>query len=109
MRPCRSTDLIVRFSPRPAQIGGSKRCRANTARRRGPADKAGKINASYVLRVLRLTLPAPATVEAIPDGRAAEAPTLAEAMRVTLKLHVSRFLHSDHGTPACRREACAGI
>lgn len=44
--------------------------------------KAEKINPSYVSRVLRLTLLAPATVEAILDGRAAEAPTLAEAMRM---------------------------
>ena len=44
--------------------------------------KAEKINPSYVSRVLRLTLLAPATVEAILDGRAAEAPTLAEAMGV---------------------------
>ena len=42
--------------------------------------KAEKINSSYVSRVLRLTLLAPATVEAILDGRAAAAPTLAEAM-----------------------------
>ena len=44
--------------------------------------KAEKINPSYVSRVLRLTLLAPATVEAILEGRAAEAPTLAEAMGV---------------------------
>ena len=44
--------------------------------------KAEKINPSYVSRVLRLTLLAPATVEAILDGRADDAPTLAEAMRV---------------------------
>ena len=44
--------------------------------------KAEKINASYVSRVLRLTLLAPATVQAILDRRAAEAPTLAEAMGV---------------------------
>jgi hypothetical protein len=42
--------------------------------------KAEKINPSYVSRVLRLTLLAPATVEAILDGRANTAPTLAEAM-----------------------------
>lgn len=42
--------------------------------------KAEKINPSYVSRVLRLTLLAPATVEAILDGRASAAPTLAEAM-----------------------------
>ena len=44
--------------------------------------KAEKINASYVSRVLRLTLLAPRTVEAILDDRVAEAPTLAEAMGV---------------------------
>ncbi|MFO1158474.1 MAG: hypothetical protein U1E60_06520 [Reyranellaceae bacterium] len=44
--------------------------------------KAEKINPSYVSRVLRLTLLAPATVEAILDGRARAAPTLAEAMKV---------------------------
>ena len=44
--------------------------------------KAEKINPSYVSRVLRLTLLAPATVEAILDGRADAAPTLAEAMKV---------------------------
>lgn len=44
--------------------------------------KAEKINPSYVSRVLRLTLLAPATVEAVLAGRAAEAPTLAEAMGV---------------------------
>jgi len=44
--------------------------------------KAEKINSSYVSRVLRLTLLAPATVEAILDGRAAAAPTLEEAMKV---------------------------
>ena len=43
---------------------------------------AEKINSSYVSRVLRLTLLAPATVEAILDGRANAAPTLAEAMKV---------------------------
>jgi len=43
---------------------------------------AEKINPSYVSRVLRLTLLAPATVEAILEGRASEAPTLAEAMGV---------------------------
>ncbi len=42
--------------------------------------KAEKINPSYVSRVLRLTLRAPATVEAILDGRASDAPTLAEAI-----------------------------
>jgi hypothetical protein len=42
--------------------------------------KAERINSSYVSRVLRLTLLAPATVEAILDGRASAAPTLAEAM-----------------------------
>ena len=41
-----------------------------------------KINSSYVSRVLRLTLLAPATVEAILNGRADAAPTLAEAMKV---------------------------
>lgn len=41
-----------------------------------------RINPSYVSRVLRLTLLAPATVEAILDGRADAAPTLAEAMKV---------------------------
>ncbi|WP_295143787.1 hypothetical protein [uncultured Reyranella sp.] len=44
--------------------------------------KAEKINPSYVSRVLRLTLLAPATVEAILGGRAEQAPTLAEAMGV---------------------------
>jgi len=44
--------------------------------------KAEKINPSYVSRVLRLTLLAPATVEAILDGRASAVPTLAEAMGV---------------------------
>lgn len=44
--------------------------------------KAEKINPSYVSRVLRLTLLAPATVEAILDGRADAAPTLAETMGV---------------------------
>ncbi|MFN4204812.1 MAG: hypothetical protein ACK4HG_00360 [Agrobacterium albertimagni] len=43
--------------------------------------KAEKINPSYVSRVLRLTLLAPATVEAILDGRASAAPTLAERMK----------------------------
>ena len=42
--------------------------------------KAERINPSYVSRVLRLTLLAPATVEAILDGRANAAPTLVEAM-----------------------------
>jgi hypothetical protein len=42
--------------------------------------KAEKINPSYVSRVLRLTLLAPATVDAILDGRANEARTFAEAM-----------------------------
>ena len=42
--------------------------------------RAEKINSSYVSRVLRLTLLAPATVEAIVAGRANAAPTLAEAM-----------------------------
>ena len=44
--------------------------------------KAERINPSYVSRVLRLTLLAPAAVEAILDGRADNAPTLAEAMGV---------------------------
>jgi len=44
--------------------------------------KAEKINSSYVSRVLRLTLLAPSTVEAILNGRADAAPTLAEAMKV---------------------------
>jgi len=44
--------------------------------------RAEKINPSYVSRVLRLTLLAPATVEAILDGRASAGPTLAEAMGV---------------------------
>ena len=43
---------------------------------------AERINPSYVSRVLRLTLLAPATVEAILDGRASAGPTLAEAMGV---------------------------
>ena len=42
--------------------------------------KAEKINPSYVSRGLRLTLLAPATVEAILEGRANAPPTLAEAM-----------------------------
>lgn len=42
--------------------------------------RAERINPSYVSRVLRLTLLAPATVEAILDGRASAGPTLAEAM-----------------------------
>jgi len=44
--------------------------------------RAEKINSSYVSRVLRLTLLAPAKVEAILDGRASAGPTLAEAMKV---------------------------
>ena len=44
--------------------------------------KAERINPSYVSRVLRLTLLAPPTVEAILEGRADHAPTLAEAMGV---------------------------
>jgi hypothetical protein len=44
--------------------------------------RAERINPSYVSRVLRLTLLAPATVEAILEGRADQAPTLAEAMGV---------------------------
>ena len=44
--------------------------------------KAERINPSYVSRVLRLTLLAPATVEAILDGRASAGPTLAEALGV---------------------------
>ncbi len=44
--------------------------------------RAERINPSYVSRVLRLTLLAPATVEAILDGKADKAPTLAEAMGV---------------------------
>ena len=44
--------------------------------------KAERINPSYVSRVLRLTLLAPATVEAILEGRATAGPTLAEAMGV---------------------------
>jgi hypothetical protein len=46
--------------------------------------KAERINPSYVSRMLRLTLLAPATVEAILDGRAAAALMLAEAMEVFL-------------------------
>lgn len=42
--------------------------------------RAEKINPSYVSRVLRLTLLAPAMVEAILDGRVHMGPTLAEAM-----------------------------
>ncbi|WP_416193513.1 hypothetical protein [Nitrobacter sp. TKz-YC01] len=42
---------------------------------------AEKINASYVSRVLRLTLLAPATVEAILDGRQGPDVTLAMLMR----------------------------
>jgi hypothetical protein len=44
--------------------------------------RAERINPSYVSRVLRLTLLAPATVEAVLDGHAGAAPTLAEAMKV---------------------------
>jgi len=44
--------------------------------------KAEKIKPSYIPRVLRLTLLAPATVEAILDGRADHAPTPVEAMGV---------------------------
>jgi len=44
--------------------------------------RAEKINSSYVSRVLRLTLLAPVTVDAILDGRDDSAPTLAEAMKV---------------------------
>ena len=44
--------------------------------------KAERINPSYVSRVLRLTLLAPATVEAILEGRASAGPTLTEAMGV---------------------------
>jgi hypothetical protein len=44
--------------------------------------RAEKINSSYVSRVLRLTLLAPTTVEAILDGQADAALTLAEAMKV---------------------------
>ena len=42
--------------------------------------RAEKINQSYVSRVLRFTLLAPATVEEILDGRTDERLTLAEAM-----------------------------
>jgi len=42
--------------------------------------KAERINPSYVSRVLRLTLLAPTMVEAVLDGRANAAPTLAQAM-----------------------------
>jgi hypothetical protein len=42
--------------------------------------RAEKINPSYVSRVLRLTLLAPATVKAIVDGQGNAALTLAEAM-----------------------------
>jgi len=44
--------------------------------------RAERINPSYVSRVLRLTLLAPATVEAILDGRPSVGMTLAEAMKV---------------------------
>jgi len=44
--------------------------------------KAERINPSYGSHVLRLTLLAPATVEAILNGRASAGPTLAEAMGV---------------------------
>ena len=43
---------------------------------------AERINSSYVSRLLRLTLLAPATVEAILEGRATAGQTLAEAMKV---------------------------
>jgi hypothetical protein len=56
--------------------------------------KAEKINPSYVSRVLRLTLLAPTTVEAILDGCAVAELTLAEAMAPFpiewLKQHRSR-------------------
>lgn len=42
--------------------------------------RAERINPSYVSRMLRLTLLAPATVEAILDGRESAGLTLAEAM-----------------------------
>jgi hypothetical protein len=54
--------------------------------------KAERINTSYVSRGLRLTLFAPATVEAILGGRAAAALTLAEAMGV---FPVERKMQSD--------------
>jgi len=44
--------------------------------------KVEKINTSYVSRVLRLTLLAPTTVQAILEGKADAALTLAEAMKV---------------------------
>ena len=52
--------------------------------------RAEKINSSYVSRVLRLTLLAPVTVEAILDGRADAAPTLAEAMMVFREWRLQR-------------------
>ena len=55
--------------------------------------KAEKINPSYVSRVLRLTLLAPATVEAILDGRANASPTLAEVMA---PFPVEWFSTNDH-------------
>jgi hypothetical protein len=60
--------------------------------------KAEKINPSYVSRMLRLTLLAPATMEAILDGRASAAPTLAEAMKV-FPLEPAR----PAGSPGCDR------
>ena len=44
--------------------------------------KAERINPSYVSCLLRLTLLAPSTVEAILDGRSSAGPTLAQTMGV---------------------------
>jgi hypothetical protein len=44
--------------------------------------RADRVNPSFVSRILRLTLLAPATVEAILEGRAIAVLTLAEAMKV---------------------------
>jgi hypothetical protein len=57
--------------------------------------KAKKINPSYVSRLLRLTLLAPATVQAILDGRAAAAPTLANAMMDPFSLKWSEQSYAD--------------
>ena len=63
---------------------------------------AEKINPSYVSRVLRLPLLAPATVEAILDGRANEGPTLAEAMApFPVEWSKQAGILSTHSLPPC--------